>query len=508
MSPRLAARRHRDERRRDGQEENRRTASVRRATFFQKAPILGDFASRCRVPLYRRWCPVRPAQSGRRLRLYRPIRPLRPAPEFRGPRADVQRHLQEHAPRLLPADLHPHSLHRLSPHALRPPASTRPACPSICWLSARPTRFFASSFHPSRLPSAGALLFAFHPIHVEAVAWIMAGGYAIAGDIGALLSFALYLSKRTWASTFVFAAAALTNPPAVVVPALLGGHMWLLPATSTEEGRRRRRNLGGMAAAAAVVVYLNFVVFPQRYARAFFDSAVAARSWLANFFAYLRLMVVPLGLTESLMKATSRTRSIRASWREPPASCWSARGSWLYRGKRSPLMSFGLFWFLAGVATVTVWKNATGMADRYVFIASFGFVLAAIAIYRRGLVAALGRPVGAKATAALGVLFLVFFAAVTGAACGSGTIPRRCSPTRLARILATFSRRGHSGVTTPSPHRRHKRPCPFLRDYPADSGTTRQARQCVPSALRIYNLSELCNELGIVSRELSQYEKQ
>jgi hypothetical protein len=74
----------------------------------------------------------------------------------------------------------------------------------------------------------GALLFAFHPIHVEAVAWIMAGGYAIAGAL-ALLSFALYLSKRTWASTLAFAAAALTNPPAVVVPALVCGHMWLFP---------------------------------------------------------------------------------------------------------------------------------------------------------------------------------------------------------------------------------------------------------------------------------------
>jgi hypothetical protein len=147
----------------------------------------------------------------------------------------------------------------------------------------------------TRAAFAGALLFALHPIHVEAVAWVMAGGYTIAGAL-ALLSFALYLSRRTWASGLVFAAAALANPPAAVMPALVGGHMWIFRAKEAGERRRRWVNLGLMAAAAVGVVYLNFVVFPQRYARAFFDSAVAARSWLANFFATLRLMTVPLGL--------------------------------------------------------------------------------------------------------------------------------------------------------------------------------------------------------------------
>lgn len=359
------------------------------------------------------------------------------------------------------------------------------------------------------LPAAfcGALLFAFHPIHVEAVAWIMAGGYAIAGAL-ALLSFALYLSKRTWASTFVFAAAALTNPPAVVVPALLGGHMWLLPATSTEEGRRRRRNLGGMAAAAAVVVYLNFVVFPQRYARAFFDSAVAARSWLANFFAYLRLMVVPLGLRtpyEGYIENPVDPRFMAGA-----AGLLLVGAGILLLRKRSPLTAFGLFWFLAGVLpTVTVWKNATGMADRYVFIASFGFILAAIAIpsprFDRGL--GISRN-WAKATAALVVLFLVFFAAVTWRrvrlwhdteALFTDTLGKDPGNIFAARTLGRYY-----SVTTSSP----QKAVPFLESI-IQSTQARLVRLDNASLLRfeLYNLSELCNELGIVSRELSQYDK-
>ena len=87
----------------------------------------------------------------------------------------------------------------------------------------------------TRAAFAGALLFAVHPIHVEAVAWIMAGGYTIAGAL-ALISFALYLSRQTWVSTLAFAAAALANPPATVMPALVGGHMWLFPAKEAGSG--------------------------------------------------------------------------------------------------------------------------------------------------------------------------------------------------------------------------------------------------------------------------------
>jgi len=116
---------------------------------------------------------------------------------------------------------------------------------------------------PSTLAAFGcALLFAIHPIHVEAVAWIMAGGYAIAGAL-ALISFALYLSRRTWASTLAFAAAALANPPATVMPALVWGHMWLFHAKEAGERRRRWVNLAMMSAVAAGIVYLNLVVFPS-----------------------------------------------------------------------------------------------------------------------------------------------------------------------------------------------------------------------------------------------------
>jgi tetratricopeptide (TPR) repeat protein len=353
----------------------------------------------------------------------------------------------------------------------------------------------------------GALLFAFHPIHVEAVAWIMAGGYAIAGAL-ALLSFALYLSKRTWASTLAFAAAALTNPPAVVVPALVCGHMWLFPAVEAGERRRRWANLGWMSAAATVVVYLNFAVFPQRYARAFFDSAVAARSWLANFLAYLQLMVFPLGLRtpyEGYVEKVSDPRWMAG------AACLVLTGVAIMKlRKRLPVAAFGLFWFLVGVLpTLTVWKNATGMADRYVFIASFGLILAALAfLSARSDGDRLTRWHSVKAATALGVLFLIFFAAVTWQrvrlwhdteALFTDTLRKDPANIFAARTLGRYY---SVAVSTP------EKAVPHLESL-IQLTQARLGKLDNTSLLHfeLYNLSELCNELGIVSRELGQHEK-
>jgi len=365
------------------------------------------------------------------------------------------------------------------------------------------------------LPSAraafvGALVFAFHPIHVEAVAWVMAGGYAIAGAF-ALVSFAFYLSRRTWASTLAFAAAVLTNPPAAIVPALVAGHMWILPAKERGERRRRRVNLGLLAMAAAIVVYLNFVVFPQRYARTFFDSGVAARSWLANFFTTLRLMIVPLGLRTPYEGYVEKLSN--PLWMAGAAALLLMGAGVLALRRRSRLAALGLFWFLVGILpTVTVWKNATGMADRYVFIASFGLILAAIALLSSqsngGLMGDSLRARTAKAAAVVGILFLVFFAAVTGQRIRAwhdtetlfaDTLRKDPANIFAARTLArTYS------VTAATP----EKAVPFL-ERSIQLTETRIAPITNSSLLHFeqYNLAELRNELGIVNRELGRFDK-
>jgi tetratricopeptide (TPR) repeat protein len=364
---------------------------------------------------------------------------------------------------------------------------------------------------PSTLAAfAGGLLFAVHPFHVEAVAWIMAGGYAIAGGL-ALLSFALYLSRRTWASTLAFAAAALANPPAAVMPALVGGHMGLFHAKEAGERRRRWLNFGLMSAVAAGVMYLNFVVFPQRYSGTTFDSAVAARSWLANFFSTLRLMVVPLGLHspyEGYVERLSDPRCLAGA-----AGLLLMGAGILILRTRSRLASFGLFWFLVGVLpTLTVWKKAVGMADRYVFIASFGLILAAIALVSARNDARLPRdplqPGARKILAALGVAFVVLFAVVTWQRVRAwhdtetlfaDTLRKDPGNIFAARTLARYY-----SVTVSTP----EKAVPYLEESMRLT-EKRIGRVANPSVVQFeqYNLAELRSALGIVSRETGQFEK-
>jgi tetratricopeptide (TPR) repeat protein len=364
---------------------------------------------------------------------------------------------------------------------------------------------------PSPLAAfAGALVFAVHPLHVEAVAWIMAGGYAIAGAL-ALISFALYLSRRTWASTLALAAAALANPPAAVMPALLSGHAWLFPAKEAGERRRRGLNLGMMSAVAAAVVYLNFVVFPQRYSGTTFDSAVAARSWLANFFAYLRLMVVPLGLHipyEGYVEKLGNPRCLAGA----AGLLLMGTGIVVLR-KRRPLASFGLLWFLVGILpTLAVAKKPEGMADRYVFSASFGLILAGSAL--------LSAPGDARRTtnrswasarqtrATLGIALVVFFAAVAWqrvrAWHDTETLFADTLRKAPANIFAAKTLGRYYSVTVSTP----EKAVPYLQRS-ISLTEERLSKLASPSLVHYerYNLAELRNTLGIVSRELGQYEK-
>ena len=362
----------------------------------------------------------------------------------------------------------------------------------------------------TRAAFAGALLFALHPIHVEAVAWVMAGGYTIAGAL-ALLSFALYLSRRTWASGLVFTAAALANPPAAVVPALVGGHMWVFRAKEAGERRRRWVNLGLMAAAAVGVVYLNFVVFPQRYARAFFDSAVAARSWLANFFATLRLMIVPLGLHTSYEGYIEKPGDPR--WIAGAAGLLLMGVAVMVLRRRSRLAAFGLLWFLLGVLpTVTVWKNATGMADRYVFIASFGLILAAIALLSvqsaGGLLPDRFQARVGKVQTVLAVAFSVFFAVIAWQRVRDWHDTETLFADTLAKdpanIFAARTLGRYYSVTASTP----EKAVPHL-ERSIQLAEARITKLANPSLVHFeqYNLAELRNELGIVNRESGQYAK-
>jgi tetratricopeptide (TPR) repeat protein len=181
--------------------------------------------------------------------------------------------------------------------------------------------------------------------------------------------------------------------------------------------------------------------------------------------------------------------------------------------KRSRLAAFGLSWFLVGLLpTLTVWRKAAGMADRYVFIASFGFILAAIAPLSArsdgGLVPDGLRAKARQALAALAVVFSVFFLAVAWQRVRAWHDTETLFTDTLRKdpgnIFAVRTLARYYAVTVSTP----EKAVPFLQKS-VQLAEDRIGRVANPSLVNYeqYNLAELRSALGIVNRELGQYEK-
>jgi hypothetical protein len=142
------------------------------------------------------------------------------------------------------------------------------------------------------------------------------------------------------------------------------------------------------------------------------------------------------------------------------------------------------------------------MADRYVFIASFGFILAAIALLSArsdgGLLTDGFQPRQRQGAGALGVCSLVFFAAVTWQrVSGPGTTPRRFFTDTLrkdpANIFAAKTLARYYSVTVSTP----EKAVPFLEN-PSSSPKNASPDLANPSLVHFeqYNLAELRNDAG------------
>lgn len=90
--------------------------------------------------------------------------------------------------------------------------------------------------HDPWLAALAAIVFGFHPVHIEAVAWVSGVSEPLCAAL-LLSSFLLYLRWREnqhWAwtagSLAVFALAVLSKETAIVLPFIVFVHAWLFPA--------------------------------------------------------------------------------------------------------------------------------------------------------------------------------------------------------------------------------------------------------------------------------------
>jgi hypothetical protein len=291
---------------------------------------------------------------------------------------------------------------------------------------------------------AAGLLFAAHPVHAEAVNIITFRSdlLCLAFMLASLLLYRDALRRRGWprgaglaAALAAFAIALLSKEMAVVLPLLiLLSHVYFPAPRKGRVRQRERRRLGLVLAGFLVLVplYLAFRAPRSGYVSASHQDVFSSWSrralsgpekledppWHAVydqggvrfltmsrvFGSYLRLLTWPWPL-----QGDYAPRVVR-SWRDPALlASWAAwlllaAGAWSLR-RRLPLAGFGLGWTAVGLLPVSglvLLRNL--QAERYLYVSSAGFCLAAGALWAeldRRLAAGPRRLAGRAALAAL-----------------------------------------------------------------------------------------------------------
>jgi len=281
---------------------------------------------------------------------------------------------------------------------------------------------------PASIALLVAVLFAAHPVHVEAVALAVTQNELIVGALAAFMTL-LYLerrrsesgalSARDWAMLGAgYAIAGFSKEQGLLIPAfLILAEMFLAPSRAL--GARVRQLWRGFAlliAIAAVMVavrtlVLSGVVGPTMIAEALRGQTIGGRllTMLQIVPQWARLLVWP-----SHLRAEYSPREFVASTSfggEEAAGLaivlLVTTSIWLAR-KRAPALSFGLAWCCVALFPVSNVVIPTGilLAERTLFLPSIGFVLAlggalAFVASRRPVVTQRARTIVAAAASAL-----------------------------------------------------------------------------------------------------------
>jgi tetratricopeptide (TPR) repeat protein len=228
-----------------------------------------------------------------------------------------------------------------------------------------------------------AAVFAVHPVHVEAVAWIS----GVAESLGAgllLLGFLFYLKQRTdssnaspWfvLSLLCFALAVLTKETEVVLPLLIVLYEYTL-------GRSSRRPLWGIRLVPYLVILAAYFVLRSAAmhglnpGEASFRDAAVSLPWLACM--YLKMLFWPVGLSPMYdFTYVDRLASIRflAGLTLTLACC----GLVWRTSKRWPLGTFLAGWFVLTLAPAVgaffLAFKSESYHDRYLYLPSFALAI-------------------------------------------------------------------------------------------------------------------------------------
>jgi Flp pilus assembly protein TadD len=243
-----------------------------------------------------------------------------------------------------------------------------------------------------------ALLFAVHPVHVEAVAPLVgrADLQAAVGGLGALL-LALGWRERWWRlplALLLLAAAVLSKETAAVVPGLFALVAFAVPAAAglaAPPGLARPESRRALGVLAGVTLLLGLGLLPYLLLRPGAAVAPEASQWFAGrppsvvaltmtraLAEYQRLLVWPVDLMTDFGYAARIPFTERLGWPSALATlAWvGVAVAGLAALRRAPLAAIGLLWsFVALSPVLNVLPVGVLMAERFLYLGSVGFCL-------------------------------------------------------------------------------------------------------------------------------------
>jgi len=238
------------------------------------------------------------------------------------------------------------------------------------------------------------VIFAFHPIHIECVAWISAASDSMV-TIFAAMAFVAFLNarnpgnsrKRAWqvASLGVFFCALLTKEMAVSLVGLVGIYAWLFP--NRNENRPlwilRQALIETLPYAAVTLCYV--ILRRLSIAHSWVNSDVqhgfgdAVLTVPYVLLVYLKQIVVPIGLTGLYYTPYVTTQIVR-QFVFPIAILAVVAGLiyWWARRTGDWVVAFAGCWLLVGLTPVLYLRsfgNGDFVRDRYMYLPSIGFAI-------------------------------------------------------------------------------------------------------------------------------------
>lgn len=242
-----------------------------------------------------------------------------------------------------------------------------------------------------------ALLFAAHPVHVEATA-LGVGQAELLLAIFTLAAVNHYVSRRRDSTLATrdwlilgacYAAAALSKEQGFLLPAfLVAAELWLVDDIRTEHRRRLWAGYAGLVALAITLVIIRLAVLgggaagiaPQNVAEALQGRGLSTRAltalqltpeWLRllTWPAHLRLDYSPREFTASSGLGAHEAMGALLLL-VLLAIAWAAR-------RRAPAVTFGIAWFAIAILPVSNVLLPTGVliAERTLFLPSIGWML-------------------------------------------------------------------------------------------------------------------------------------